>query len=208
VKSATIDMVGRRIGRLVVIVRADQVPKFRGKAFWVCQCDCGRTVSVAGWSLRNQATRSCGCFHDERCAERATKHRLCKTGAYHSWAAAKTRCYNTNSADYAKYGGRGIVMHEPWRLSFEAFFADMGPRPEGSTIDRIDPNGPYAPGNCRWADRAEQGENKRSNRLLTHGGETLGVAEWERRLGFKPGVVKRRLLLGWEPERALTAALR
>ncbi len=114
---------------------------------------------------------------------------------------------NPKDAAYARYGGRGITMDPEWMDDFRAFYRDMGPRPNGRTLDRIDNNGPYSKANCRWALPNVQGGNKSSSRMITFQGETECIAEWERRLGFKPGAIKRRLLLGWSETKALTTAL-
>ncbi|MCY1042702.1 hypothetical protein OV208_15360 [Corallococcus sp. bb12-1] len=118
-----------------------------------------------------------------------------------------TRCTNSNYPGFDKYGGRGITVCERW-TSFENFLADMGERPTGMTLDRIDNNGSYAPGNCRWATLKQQSRNKRSSRNVTIDGVTLTVAGWCERLGVKRATVYDRLKLGWSIERALTIPLR
>ena len=96
--------------------------------------------------------------------------------AYRSWESAKARCRNPNNPDYATYGGRGIVFDARWD-SFPAFLADMGPRPRGTTLDRINSDGDYAPGNCRWASNEDQARNKRSNRRVLFDGRTMTLVE-------------------------------
>ena len=121
-----------------------------------------------------------------------------------AWAMTVQRCTNPHSRDFHYYGGRGIKVCDRWR-KFENFLADMGVRPEGMTLDRIDVNGNYEPGNCRWATRAQQGANTRANTLITWRGETLCVSEWERSLGMRPGTLKARIsVLGYDVETAMT----
>ena len=128
-----------------------------------------------------------------------------RRGAYASWNGMVQRTTNPNDARFADYGGRGIRMCDRWRKSFEAFLADMGDRPTPEhSLDRIDVNGNYEPGNCRWATRKEQQRNQRGNVRLTHNGETLCIAEWAERLGIEYCVIETRLRRGWSVERALS----
>ena len=113
-----------------------------------------------------------------------TKHGMSKAPLYNTWKAMKTRCYNQKDLSYKNYGGRGISVCKSWRDSFEAFYADMGDRPEGMSIDRIDNGGDYKPGNCRWSTPTEQHNNKRTNRLITAYGVKLTVTEWGRYLAI------------------------
>lgn len=132
------------------------------------------------------------------------KHGLSKSREYFVWRAMLSRCYNPNVVGYHNYGARGITVHPRW-VKFENFFADMGPRPRGGTIERIDNNGPYSLRNCRWATRQEQGQNKRNSRLLTHKGRSQTMAEWARELGINPAGLLYRLRK-WPVEQALTVA--
>jgi hypothetical protein len=120
-----------------------------------------------------------------------------------SWASAKGRCTDPGNQAYANYAGRGITMCDRWANSFEAFLADMGRRPPGTSLDRIDNDGPYAPGNCRWATRQEQNSNQRTNRRVILRGESVTVAEASRRAGIASYLVYGRLNHGWTLERAL-----
>jgi hypothetical protein len=117
------------------------------------------------------------------------------------------RCGNPNSDKWKWYGGRGITVCERW-ASFDNFLSDMGERPAGKTLDRVNVNGNYEPGNCCWATPLEQGANKRNNRLLTIGGETMHMAEASRRYGVKQGTIWKRLLDGWPDEMAASTAPR
>lgn len=153
-----IDMTGKRYGRLTTIALARKVGY---RAIWKFHCDCGRTVEARGDHVRYGATTSCGCFQAEGNSNR--RHGRVGSPEYRTWTNMLTRCTNPKSKDWLSYGGRGVTVCERWRL-FENFFADMGERPEGTTIDRIDVNDGYRPGNCRWASAIEQRANRRDSR--------------------------------------------
>lgn len=166
----------QRFGRLTVI---ELVRRENGFQYWLCLCDCGNTKVIRGDSLLTGKTLSCKCLNNEIASSRAT-HGRGGTRLYSAWNAMKQRCHNPNSTEYHNYGGRGIIVCERWRDSFENFLADMGERPEGMSIDRIDNDGNYEPGNCRWATSAEQARNKRTNNLVTFQNRTLTVMDWAR----------------------------
>ncbi len=123
---------------------------------------------------------------------------------YAAWSSMKGRCLCPTDQKFPIYGARGIRVCERWASSFSSFVDDMGQRPDGTTLERIDTNGHYEPGNCRWATQVEQQNNRRNNRRIEHGGESLTLAEWARRTGINQSTIWLRLRAGWTPERALT----
>lgn len=195
-----IDLTGTRFGRLTVIEVSE-----RGKPVkWMCLCDCGNQKSIAGYRLKNRQTQSCGCLHSETTKKLFTTHgatvarKISKE--YRAWFLAKDRCYNPNSPSYENYGGRGIGMCDEWRSDFVKFYDYIGkaPSPDHS-IDRINNNGNYEPGNVRWATKTEQAQNRRmrKNTGLTIDGETKTVLEWESHFDFTKGFLQNRLSKGW-----------
>jgi hypothetical protein len=133
---------------------------------------------------------------------RAT-HAMSRTSTYAVWRSMLSRCTNPNAKDYPRYGGRGITVCDRWRV-FENFLADMGPRPDGLTLERENGARGYEPGNCKWATPTAQARNRSSNVLVTHGGHTATVAEWAERTGLERKTLEYRLRAGWPAERALS----
>ena len=129
------------------------------------------------------------------------------TTTYNSWRAMVVRCSDPSCHNYERYGARGIAVRGRW-VTFENFLADMGERPRGTTLDRIDSNGNYEPGNCRWATAKEQARNRQSNHVLAFRGENRCVTEWAELLGMNLSMIKQRLRYGWTIKRALTQPIR
>lgn len=152
-----VDLTGRQFGRLAVIERA---PDQSDRVMWRCSCDCGAETVTHSASLRKGLTQSCGCLGRERRLSANTTHGRARGPEWTSWQMMRQRCQNPGATQYADYGGRGVTVCARWQ-DFTAFYADMGPRPEGMTLDRIDVNGNYEPGNCKWSTRSEQNRNKR-----------------------------------------------
>jgi hypothetical protein len=126
------------------------------------------------------------------------------TREYNTWVGMKQRCLNPNAHAYDKYGGRGIRVCEQW-LSFAGFLADMGSRPEGASLERIDNDGDYQPGNCKWATRKEQARNTRNNHLVTAFGKSRPIIEWAEESGLSKHAIQMRLVkYGWSPEDAVS----
>lgn len=199
------DHTGRRFGRLVVLAMVERGERPENNHLLRLRCDCGRVVDRRIKLVRSGKTSSCGCFAREVITARNSTHGLSrsKRREYRSWKDMRARCSNPNDADYADYGGRGIAVCERWS-DFALFYADMGDRPDATTLDRIDVNGPYEPGNCRWASAKAQANNKRSNRLITIGGDTKTLQQWCDQFGIEPSVVRYRLRAGYSPEAAFS----
>jgi hypothetical protein len=138
-----------------------------------------------------------------------TKHGGYLTPEYKSWNAMIQRCTNPNSTGYADYGGRGIGICDRWQgeMGYLNFVADMGPRPKGQTLDRIEGNGHYEPANTRWATAKVQQNNRRCVRMIAAGGETLPMSEWTERMGFSKNTIAERIKKGWPDHLAATLPL-
>jgi DNA-binding transcriptional regulator GbsR (MarR family) len=151
------DLIGTTWNRLTILEHIED-------SKCLCRCECGNETTPKLYNVINETTRSCGCLHTEHLrtmSENNKTHGMTKSSVYQTWRAMRRRCNDPNFLRYEHYGGRGIIVCEEWDNSFEAFYEYMGDRPEGMTIDRIDVNGNYEPGNVRWADPKTQTRNQR-----------------------------------------------
>lgn len=197
-----VDLAGRRFGRLLVL--GD--PERRNKRwYWRCQCDCAKIVYVQGRNLTGGQTLSCGCLRLELAKKLCTTHGMTNTALYNRWNAMRTRCNNPNHRQYHNYGGRGIEVSSQWNNSFAAFLADMGEPPTPQhTLERIDNEGNYEAGNCRWALPSEQAKNKRTSTRITVNGVTRTITEWAEISGINRITLHHRLRSGMAPEIAIS----
>lgn len=181
----TAELSGLLFARLTVLGSAGAS---KGKRRWACKCECGTVVTVPTEKLRSGHTKSCGCLKRELCAARCRARRKAVRQPRHPLYAARNqmlqRCYNKRNPAYAEYGGRGIAVCDRWRFGdgeksgLCCFAEDMGSRPSSThSLDRKDNDDGYSPGNCRWATRAEQARNRRSNRLVLVSGRRVSLAE-------------------------------
>lgn len=205
---------GTRFGRLTVIAECEIPTNATGRHYF-CQCECGEATVSKCRVLLNGTKSSCGCLAIEGLINRSRTHGHGKNGTggngsrtYISWTQMRQRCLNPHHTFYAEYGGRGITVCARWVNSFENFLADMGERPMGMSLDRIDVLKGYSPENCRWLSQKGQCRNKRDNLLLTYNGKTLCASEWAEITGLPQSTICKRYRSGWDAERTLTEPLR
>lgn len=196
-----IDMTGQRYARLVALRSA-------GNGEWLFRCDCGTEKVTNSKNVRRGLVRSCGCLRKETSRAvglrtRTHGHAVADTPEYRAWHHAKDRCHNENNQCYGNYGGRGIRVCAEWRNDFVAFLRHIGPRPDGHSLDRIDNDKGYEPGNVRWATGEEQARNRRTNHIVAFKGRTVTLAEAIEESGLSGKMVRERIRLGWPVERAL-----
>lgn len=139
--------------------------------------------------------------------KRRAKHRMCGTKTHRAWCDMRQRCLNHSNPRYSDYGGRGIKICQRWD-SFLNFLADMGIKPPGMSIGRIDNNGDYSPGNCRWESREQQQRNRRNSRILEWNGVRLTAVEWAEKLGMKENAIRSRIRKNWTVEKIITLPYR
>lgn len=197
------EMIGKRVGALTVVSFAE----LRNcRSYWNVVCDCGETKVVRLDALKSNST--CDKCKAEKQRLRMLGHGETKSSLYQRWRGIKSRCNNPNSNGYDGYGGRGITMYPEWYNSYEKFkdyvskLDDYGV--EGYTIDRIDVNGNYEPGNIRWVDWNTQANNKRVNHPMTLNGKTLNAKQWSNELGIKYSTLMNRIKMGWSDVDVLT----
>ncbi|MCI8374909.1 MAG: hypothetical protein HFI29_05660 [Lachnospiraceae bacterium] len=200
--SKLIDLTGQRFGRLVVLEKADSDKS--GNTMWKCRCDCGTIKKVNSSKLRSGETKSCGCLRKETTAKinkgnksRIT-HGMSRTRLYRAWGNMKHRCSPSCPLKcYDSYYGRGIRVCDEWK-DFAAFadWALKNGYTDELTIDRIDNDGNYEPGNCRWVTREVQDNNRSNSRYITYKGKTLTVTQWAREIGTSVSNLRKHLKRG------------
>lgn len=184
---------------------------------WLCLCECGTRRTVSGGNLRSGASQSCGCLNREVVSAMRTTHgerargdrrEAHKTAEYSAWLGMKRRCAATAGKDFRDYASRGIMVCEEWRHDFAAFLRELGRRPSNRhSVDRINTNGNYEPGNCRWATSSEQARNRRSNHIITSNGDTRLAIEWSESTGLLLTTITSRVQRGWSGHDAVTTPL-
>lgn len=190
------DLTGAKFGRLTVVERAP----FKGKSKWRCSCECGGESVVYATHLLRGRTVSCGCRLRENQAAlkpAQAKHGMWKTSEFNIWSGMLKRCHSPGDKGFSAYGGRGITVCDQWRDDFKAFYDHIGPRPsKRHSVDRIENDKGYEPGNVRWATPEEQQRNRGVNVRAEVCGEVLTAAEISQRFGLSETAVLRRIHRG------------
>lgn len=189
------DITGQKFGRWSVL---SYVETRYAEKFWKCICECGTEKVVIGSSLKMGRSKSCGCLSREL----STTHGMEGTITYNTWAQMLARCNNPKSMNYKNYGAKGIKVCDRWR-SFENFYADMGEKPKGQSIDRINVLKGYEPGNVRWATWKEQNRNQRNTKMLFWDGKLRPMAEIAEMNGLKRKKFENRIRAGMPIEEAI-----
>jgi hypothetical protein len=193
--------IGARFRKLAVVEQAPSHPK--GGTQWRCVCDCGKQIVARATNLVQGFTGSCGCSTGQFVADSNRKHGQSRTPVYKVWRAMHDRCENPNNTSFKYHGARGIKVCKRWG-KFENFIADMGPRPDGMTLERKNNNKGYTPANCTWATANAQQNNRRGNRCLRFDGRAQTIKQWADETGQPALRIWQRLSRGWSVERALT----
>jgi len=187
------DLTGKRFGRLTVL----SLSHMTDRAFWLCQCDCGKTKVITSYCL-GKFSNSCGCWGKDHPSRFV--HGDHHSPEYSAWCRIRSRCFNKDSPDYPDYGGRGIIVCDRWLESYQNFLEDMGRRPSSiHSIDRIDNDGNYTPDNCRWATRIEQARNKRTSLKIEYKGQVKPLKEWCSLIGINYNKAYQRLKISEWP---------
>lgn len=194
--------IGKTYGRLKVVRFAGR--NVHGNLTWDCVCTCGIKKTVMGSNLLGGTCPSCGCFKTDMLIKRNLTHGKAASREYSAWLGMWRRCSNPKSTDWESYGGRGIGVFPNWE-EFINFYADMGDRPsELHTLERLDNDADYGPGNCVWATRKVQGRNKRNVPRFEFNGQLKSVAEWAEDYKIHPETLRNRIRRGWSMVKALT----
>jgi hypothetical protein len=207
------DLTGQTFGRFTVLGRNPRNDKNR-HAMWDCVCSCGNKVTSTTFDLQFGRTKSCGCWKRDRLVLKNWRHGYWARGVrteLFRWYAMLRRCYDRSHLSYSCYGGRGIQVCDEWRNSFEAYLTYIRSigftGAPGQSIDRINNDGHYEPGNLRVTDAKGQARNKRNNHMLTAFGETHCLADWASMVGISSSTLSQRLRRGWLPDKAISTPL-
>lgn len=177
---------------------------------WTCKCSCGAEKVFQAKNLVAGRSKSCGCLSKEMTSERKTTHGHNRPGkttrTYITWVNMHRRCDYEKSASFRFYGARGISVCDEWK-DFSKFLSDMGERPEGMSLDRIDSSKNYSKENCRWASSLDQANNTAKNHRMTYNGETLTTSQWARKLGINVGTIQSRIARGGTVAESLSTVI-
>jgi hypothetical protein len=200
-----VDISGENFGRLTAhnVVGRNR----HNQLLWHCTCECGREKEVLGFLLRRGDVQSCGCLHKDAVRAFCVTHDMSGTPIYAVWRSMMQRCYDKNSHAYQRYGGRGINVCERWQ-NFLGFYSDMGDRPEGMSLERVDNNGDYCLENVIWASAKTQARNRRSTVFLEFKSQRKSMAEWAEEFDMKIQTLWARVNRGLSVEEALTGRMR
>lgn len=199
------DITGQRFGRLTAL-------SYIGERKWLFQCDCGNQKIIRAYDVKTGRTQSCGCYMLERIIETHTTHNMTNTRLYGIYSSMKQRCFDESQAEYHRYGGRGITICQEWlgESGFENFSKwayangyDENAERGKCTIDRINNDGNYEPGNCRWITTQEQNKNK-SAPQVEFCGEKHSLKEWSKITGLSIATIRGRMKLGWKDEEIIS----
>lgn len=191
-----LNLVGQRFGKLLVVGKLNE--RRNGVVYWKYACDCGNYGETQGGALRTGKSLSCGCASKDWCRT----HGMEATPVYNAYHAMLQRCTNPKVKFFPRYGGRGIEICDRWK-SFENFYADMGDRPAGMTLGRIDNNGNYEPSNCRWETVKQQLRNRELTVFVEYDGNRIALSELAEIKGIKPKLLRARLKSGWDINKAV-----
>lgn len=196
-----IDITGQKYGMLTPV-------KYLGKSQWLCKCECGNLSVHSSVHLKHGDVKSCGCMTEVWREKSRGFHQESKTRLYNIWSSMKQRCYNPKNQGYKWYGARGIKVCDEWMdyLGFRDWALSSG-YSDDLTLDRLDSDKEYCPGNCRWATYAEQENNKRNNKYIEFDGKRLTYSQWARETGLSKEAIRRRMLSGWSAEDCLTTPI-
>lgn len=198
------DKTGKRYGRWLVVALAGHTDKSPHRSLWLCRCECGNERVLNSATLSDGASNSCGCLQKEAVSRANTTHGGSYSRLYKQWTSMKGRCQNPNDKQYSLYGGRGIFVCQEWIDSFDVFAKYVGEKPKGKSLDRIDNNDGYRPGNVRWATSSQQLANTRRTINITHDGKTMSMREWADKLGMYYNTLRQRKLNGWSDSDIIT----